>query len=170
MLESMHKLWMTLDTTSARKSIGFTSLKAYLRRSNYTLEHAIISTKAGFDSSKLQFVTEKCKRLKILDMRGFGIVSGSLAAALPHAQQLASLTTAKNLEVTLSGVAEAIKATRKSIVTASFLNVVGASPHSASPNFTFLAQNLKELEIRSRQTLFVDLVRRSLLHVELPIH
>lgn len=159
----MHNLWTTLDTTSARKPVGFTSLKAYLRRSNYTLEHAIISSRASFDSTKLQYVTEKCKQLKILEMRGTGILSGSLDAALPHARRLENLKTGSNMRMSMATASRAIEAARNTIVTASFLDVVATnSPNSGAP-FRHTAKRLKDLEIRCNSGgIIMDLVRRFL--------
>src|SRR6266496_6029777 len=88
LLESSHKLWTTFDTTSARKPISKSSLRLHLRRSNYTLDRAIITTKARFDLEKMKYLTRTCKKLKYLEMRGSGIIGESLTSALPEARSL----------------------------------------------------------------------------------
>lgn len=153
-LESLHDLWMKLDTTTTRKAIGMPSLKAYLRRSNYNLNHAIISSKAGFDAPKLLFLTKTCKSLKILDMRGSGPLSNSLATALPLAQQLQKLTTSANLEMTASGVNYALKTCPTTLIHASFLNVCGGTIMTEFGNL----RGLQRLEIGGSKYIFLDLV------------
>ncbi|KAH8589686.1 hypothetical protein B0O99DRAFT_331748 [Bisporella sp. PMI_857] len=125
LLESLHGLWTTFDTTYTFGSISQNSLKVYLRRSNYTLEQAVIHSKAQFDAKKMAYLTKTCKRLTYLEMNGSGYIGESLISALPFAQNLATIVVSERNEVTLSAVLSALTICQNTLVEATFLRVKG---------------------------------------------
>lgn len=124
LLESSHKLWTTLDTTSVRKPIREKSLKIHFRRSNWTLDTALLTMKA-IDAQRMAWITKWCTKLKNLQMHGRGMIGESLTLALPNAKCLENLYVSRNTEITLSSVQTALKLCKDTLVTATFLNVQG---------------------------------------------
>ena len=124
LLESSHKLWTILDTTSVKKTISQKSLTIHFRRSKWTLDRAILTMKA-IDAQRLAYITKNCKMLKELQMHGRGMIADSLASALKDAKSLENLYVSRNTETTLSAVQSALGHCKNSLVTATFLNIRG---------------------------------------------
>lgn len=156
-LESMHELWTTLDTSATRKSIKKSSLIAHLKRSNYTVNRAIISTRAYFDSEKMQYLTRTCKKLKTLEIRGPGNIGNSLLDALPDAHNLQYLTISEGCEIAFGHVRRALEIRRRSLVEIAFENVIGNATFGSSlPSGTLGV--LKSIDLRSTNGANIDFV------------
>ena len=123
LLESSHTLWTTFDTRNIRKPISLTALKVHLKRSNYTLDTAVISMKAKFDVVRMQHLTRTCKKLKYLEICGSGVIGDSLTTALPYAKSLERLVVGKNCEIGLTGVQTVLKICQQTLVEAVFLRI-----------------------------------------------
>lgn len=100
-----------------------TALRAHLRRSNYTLDRAVITVRAGFDAQKFVFLTKHCKKLRILDIHGGSVIGNSLTLSLPYARNLESISVLN--EITTSVVLNALRACGGTLVKAEFLQIVG---------------------------------------------
>jgi len=74
---------------------------------------------------KMQYLTRTCKKLKILEICGTGIVGDSLTSALPLAKSLETLSVGANCEIKLASVLLALKSCQKTILEANFLRVEG---------------------------------------------
>jgi F-box/TPR repeat protein Pof3 len=123
LLESSHSLWTVLDTRSTKKAISLKSLKIYVRRSNCTVEQAIITMKANIDAEKMKFITRTCKTLREINIVGSGLIGDSLNSALPDAKNLNELSISQNTEITLSAVQTAMKTCSKSLTSIRCYNV-----------------------------------------------
>ncbi|TAQ84769.1 hypothetical protein B7494_g6925 [Chlorociboria aeruginascens] len=156
LLESSHKLWTTLDMTSTRRKVSLHSLKKHLRRSNYTVDRAMISLKAGFDSVKMQYLIRTCKSLRHLEIHGQGIVGDSLTSALPLARNLETILVSKNTKISLVSVEQALKAVHTTIADASFLNVLCRPNEMARLKQWPMIQSLKTLNLRSSSCEALD--------------
>jgi len=143
-LESSYKIWTTFDTTRTRKAVSQNSLKIHLRRSNYTLNTAIISARSQFDAKKLTFLTKTCKQLKHLEFNGTGIIGDSLVTALPFAKSLTSITISTNYTIGLSAVMSVLKICQETLKHARFLRVQG------------LAHSPPGLKLDALETLHID--------------
>ncbi|TVY57708.1 F-box/TPR repeat protein pof3 [Lachnellula cervina] len=126
LLESSHKLWTTLDTTYAKKSMNHKSLKAHLKRSNYTLDHAIITLRAGLDLQKMTYITSSCKNLRRLEIRGSGVIGESLTKSVPYSHSLNAVSVSGSCAITSSAVHETLASLRRTITEAYFLCVKGS--------------------------------------------
>ncbi|CAG8951570.1 hypothetical protein HYFRA_00007486 [Hymenoscyphus fraxineus] len=135
LLESTHKLWTTLDTTSTRKPISLRSIRAHLKRSNYTLERAVITMKARLDSEKIGYLTKTCKCLRLLEMNGSGAIGTSLIFALPRAKSLESIAVSRNTEITMTDVQAALRSCQATLLEAKFLQIGGHFQVSNSLGF-----------------------------------
>ena len=100
-------------------------MKVHLRRSNYTLETAIINYKAKFDAIRMSYLTKTCKQLRNLEFTGTGVIGDSLTAALPFAQSLTSLSVSGNYEISVSAVLNALNICKNTLTDAKFLRVKG---------------------------------------------
>ncbi|TVY75748.1 F-box/TPR repeat protein pof3 [Lachnellula suecica] len=138
LLESSPKLWSTLDTTSAKKAMSHKSLKAHLKRSKYTLDHAIITLRAALDVQKMSYITTNCKNLRRLEIHGSGVIGDSLVKSLPFARNLDTIFVSSNCQMTWSAYEEALKACSKTISSATFLHVKGPG--------AFLNQEIPQLD------------------------
>jgi F-box/TPR repeat protein Pof3 len=163
LLESSHQLWTTFDTTYTRKPISQTSLKVHLRRSNYTLDKAVISMKAKFDATKMKYLTRTCKKLRHLEISGIVVIGDSLTAALPLAQSLQTLILSRNCEISLAAVHSALKACQKTLVAATFLRVKGSRTVFIPDQWPEL-QLLRVLHLRSSGDAILDAVSANLRH------
>ena len=148
LLESSHKLWTTFDTSSARKSVSKKSLKAHLRRSHYTLNSAIISMRAQFDTDKLTYLTNTCKHLKRLEIKGSGVIGDSLTVALPLAQNLSSITVSVGVEIGPSAIQSCLESCKKTLVEAKFLHIRLSRPWVSAGLWPRL-ESLRTLELRA---------------------
>jgi len=144
----MHDLWTTLDTSCVRRPMKKQSLKAYFRRSNYTLTRAIIHTRASFDNSQMRYLTKTCKKLKVLQMCGSGIIGSSLMDALHDAHNLESLTVSRNCEMSSRHVHNAMVICQKSLVDVSFQSVKGMLHGDVQHG---KLEALKSIELRSSE-------------------
>ncbi|KAL3422552.1 hypothetical protein PVAG01_06708 [Phlyctema vagabunda] len=126
-LESSHKLWTFLNTRPARRAFGQKALRAYLRRSNYTLDTAWITmgpeSKGGFNDSRLSYLTRTCQQLQNLEISGPGTIGDSLVKALPLSKNLQTLVVHKNCEVPLDCVVSVLNSNRATLREVSFLAV-----------------------------------------------
>ncbi|TVY36460.1 F-box/TPR repeat protein [Lachnellula subtilissima] len=150
LLESSHKLWTTLDTTFAKKSMNHKSLKAHLKRSNYTLDHAIITLRAGLDLQKMTYITSSCKNLRRLEIRGSGVIGESLTKSVPYSRSLKVVSVSSGCAITPSAVHETLTSLRKTITEAYFMCVKG-SLHSHPQDFPRL-DCLKILQYKAAET------------------
>ncbi|KAF7874067.1 hypothetical protein EAF04_002739 [Stromatinia cepivora] len=128
-LESSHKLWTTLDTIDTRKQISQKALRAYLRRSNYTVDEANIRN-GTLAAAKLQYLTRTCTKLQRLTIYGNNPIGETLISALPMAKTLQYLNSC-GCEISFRAVLEALRQVQASIVEAKFLTVNCLSSDSA---------------------------------------
>ncbi len=158
LLESSHKLWTTFDTRYTRKSVSLTSLKLHLKRSNYTLNKAIISIKAKFDITRMQYLTRTCAKLEYLEICGSGVIGDSLTSAMPFAKNLRTIICGTNCEISLAAVQSVLESCRNTLVEASFLRIklTGLRPYFKWPKLQFL----RILNLRSPVEILLDLVSR----------
>ncbi|KAF4633666.1 hypothetical protein G7Y89_g4458 [Cudoniella acicularis] len=154
LLESSHRLWTTLDTTNTRKPISQTSLRLYLKRSNYTLDRALITLKARFDAQKMTYLTKHCKKLRRLDVNGHGIIGDSLIASLPHAKSLNNLQVSRNCEISVFSAREALKICRETLVEVNFQRIKGSRSQPAGewPRL----EKLKTLTLRAEDEALLN--------------
>jgi F-box/TPR repeat protein Pof3 len=101
------------------------SLKAHLKRSRYSLDTAIVSLRAALDLQKKMYITQNCKNLRRLEIRGSGVIGDSLTKSLPYAKSLNTLHVSRGCGITFSAVQECLKACRSTLTEATFLEVVG---------------------------------------------
>ncbi len=107
-LEASHDLWTILDLRSARRYVRLDSLKVHLRRSNYGLERAILTTNPQiFGSSNIQVLTRLSKKLSHLEITSGGYLGNSLLDALPKAENLRVLIV-KGAQMPLLSVVRAL--------------------------------------------------------------
>lgn len=125
-MESSHKMWTTLDTSKVKRPVSLNSLKVHLRRSNYTLDKAIINSRSQFDAKKFTFLTRTCKQLKDLRLVGNGIIGSSLLESIPLAKNLTSISVAVGYEIGISTVSSILEICQKSLAHASFRAVTSA--------------------------------------------
>lgn len=154
LLESSHKLWTTLDTSSTRKPISQNALKVYLRRSNYTLDNATINSRAQFDDKKWTYLMKTCKSLTHLKVNGAGLIGNSLTTALPLASSLTSIIVSANCEISLSAIITVLQCCQKTLVDAKFLSVVGFSGQGHWP---MMLASLQSLDLRTRHPMAMPL-------------
>ncbi len=91
-LEAFHDLWTSVDLRMTRRLVNKTSLKAYLRRSNYHVQEAYLPMKATDPRSqeRLQYITSHCTELTSLNLYK-GRIGVSLVKAIPKANHFKSL-------------------------------------------------------------------------------
>ncbi|KAG0652565.1 hypothetical protein D0Z07_0160 [Hyphodiscus hymeniophilus] len=118
LLESSHK--------STRKPVSFNALKLHLKRSNYTLDRAIISTKAYFDVKRFEYLFRTCKRLSTLEICGSGVIGDTLVSALPRAKCLETISCGVNCEISLRTVQTVLRTCQETLREATFLRVKGS--------------------------------------------
>lgn len=169
LLESSHKLWTTLDTTCARKPISLASMKIHLRRSNYTLDRAIITMRANFDAQKLGFLTRTCKSLRSLELNGNGVIGTSLTSALPKANKLESIVVSKITEMTISHVKESLKHCQETLLEGKFLLVRGHNHMSGNLELPRL-EKLQKLVLCSKLDYALSPVSNVCCNCCLPIY
>ncbi|KAG9234324.1 hypothetical protein BJ875DRAFT_17711 [Amylocarpus encephaloides] len=145
LLESSYKLWTTLDTTSARKPMSLKSLRVHLRRSNYEVDHAIISLKAQFDPPKWTYLTKNCKNLRKLEICGSGYIGASLASALTSANCLEEISIRQNTHIRMHQVAELLDACQKTLLKINVHQVVSHRGTGGWPNLP----KLQRLSLRA---------------------
>lgn len=156
-LEGSKELWTTLDTTFAKKAISMKSLKIHLRRSKYTLDCAILTTKAYIDMDKMRYITKTCKGLRELHIGGSGIIGDTLMSALPGATKLESISVAQSTEISLSHAQAVIGACHASLVDIKLLNVRGSSL-SFIPGRWPNAASIKSIHLKGDGYAFLDIV------------
>ncbi|KAM0135901.1 hypothetical protein ACHAQE_005854 [Botrytis cinerea] len=122
-LESSHKLWTTFDTTSSRRSLPQKSLRAYLKRSNYTVDEADIRYDT-IDAAKLQYLIRTCTKLRRLTMRNINnaVIGETLTSALPLAKSLQYLNL-QMFQISFQSVLESLRHVQATIVEAVFFGV-----------------------------------------------
>ncbi|ESZ92258.1 hypothetical protein SBOR_7347 [Sclerotinia borealis F-4128] len=121
-LESFHKLWTTLDTSTTRKLISQRALRAYLRRSNYTVDEATIRNNT-IDPARLQYLTRTCTKLHRLTICGNNPIGETLTSALPLAKSLQYLKTAWTSQIYFRSALESLRLVQATIVAAEFGSV-----------------------------------------------
>lgn len=150
LLESSHKLWTILDTTDVKKLITQRSLKAHLRRSNWTLERAIITGKAGIDAQKMSFMIRNCKKLREIQIHNLNFIGDSLTSTLPDAKKLETLVVGRNAQISLSTVQTLLRACAETLLNASFLTVRGNPSSFVAGRWTLL-ESLQTLNLRGEK-------------------
>jgi F-box/TPR repeat protein Pof3 len=133
------------------------SLKIHLRRSNWTLERAIISSKAGIDSQKLGLITRYCKRLREVQFLGSNFIGDTLTSNLPQAKKLDTLIVGEGSEVNLSTVQTILGSCGDALVDVTLLQVRG-SPTRFIPGKWPAVESLKRLRLKSDMDSILDLV------------
>ena len=133
------------------------SLKLHLKRSNYTLDKAIISMKAKFDDTRMLFLTRTCKKLKYLEICGSGVIGDSLTVALPHAKGLETIVLGQNCEISLAVVQSVLKICQQTLVETTFLRVKGNRYGFQLDQWPEL-QSLRTLNLRSSGTSILSMV------------
>ena len=127
------------------------SLKAHLKRSNYTLDHAIVTMRAGLDIQKMTYITSHCKNLRRLEIRGSGVIGDSLTKSVPYSRSLNAVFVSSNCAITFSAVHETLTSCRKTITEASFLCVKGTLHPNPPREFPQL-DSLKKLHLTAAET------------------
>lgn len=117
-----------------------------MKRSNYGVTDAVITSKASFDAYKMGYLTRTCKQLKSIDIRGPGMIGDSLISALHNAHQLKKLSVSNTREITLASVTTALEICQKSLIEASFLCVI--HPRLAFHEFPAL-ENLQTIQLKN---------------------
>ena len=158
LLESSHKLWTVLDTSYARKPVSQRSLRAHFKRSNYSLDRAIVTMKAAFDASKWNYLFRTCKKLRRLEILGTGFIGDSLNASLQLAQSLEVITVSKNCEITVSAVQLALKTCQKTLVDATFLKMKGTKQFGGMLGPWPKLESLKTLHFRATGDSLLNIV------------
>ncbi|KAK0108413.1 hypothetical protein ONS95_003221 [Cadophora gregata] len=154
-LESSTQLWTTLDTTHARRAVSLRSIKIHLRRSNYTLDRAIITLKAYIDAEKMKFITRTCKNLRELHITGNGVIGDTLYCGLPGATSLETISTSHSTEIPLHAVQSVLKACHKSLVDIKFLQIRGSRAAFIHGKWT-MAESLKTIHLKAGQDACLD--------------
>ena len=155
LLESSHKLWTTFDTTQATRKVSQPALRAYLRRSNYTVDEAIVKS-AAVDAAKLQYLTRTCTKLQRLTICGSFLIGESLTSALPLAKSLQSLKISP--QITMGSVVEALRHVQATIVDAEFEHVL----YGGQSQFTWpRLETLRVLRVSRGRDQDIILVRTS---------
>jgi F-box/TPR repeat protein Pof3 len=121
------------------------SLRAYLRRSNYTLSKAIVHSRAQFDDTKWIYLTRTCQKLTDLTINGSGIIGDTLSSALPFASSLTSIVVSANRDISYATVVGILNHCQKTLVHAAFLSVKNSVLGLALPQL----DSLRTLDIRS---------------------
>ncbi|TGO37142.1 hypothetical protein BHYA_0105g00340 [Botrytis hyacinthi] len=143
-LESSHKLWTTLDTSNTRRGLSQKSLRAYLRRSDYTVDEAILRYDT-IDAAKLQYLIRACtklQRLTILNKHNV-VIGKTLTSALPLAKSLQYLNL-QMFEISFRSVVESLQLVQASIVEAGFMGV-----HYTSRDASCVWPKLENLRVLS---------------------
>ncbi|KAF7952974.1 hypothetical protein EAE96_006196 [Botrytis aclada] len=119
-LESSHKLWTTFDTSLTRRGLSQKSLRAYLRRSNYTVDEAILRCDT-IDAAKLQYLVRTCTKLQRLTIRNKNnaVIGETLTSALPLAKSLQYLNL-QMFEISFRTILESLRHVQATIVKAVF--------------------------------------------------
>lgn len=152
-LESSHKLWTILDMTNVRTEISHKALKAYLKRSKYTLYEANIRN-GTLAAPKLRYLTVTCKELQRLTLHGHRTIGESLISALPEAKSLRYLNS-RGCEISFRTLLEALRQVQARIEEVKFFNVSCLSSDSACmwPRL----ENLRVLYVRRYQSIGIPL-------------
>jgi F-box/TPR repeat protein Pof3 len=156
LLESSHKLWTTLDTTSVQKTISQRSLKVHFRRSKWTLDRAILSMKS-IDAQRLLFITKSCKMLRELQMHGRGMIGDSLTSALSEAKSLETLYISRNTEMSLSTIQSALRICNSSLSVVTALRVTGPRGGFIAGRWAVM-ESIKTLHLESDGESTLDIV------------
>lgn len=138
------------------------SLMVHLRRSKYTLDSALITTKAGYDTERMKFLTRSCKELRELRILGHGLIGESLSESIPMAKKLQSLYISGQTEVSIATIASCMKNSEQ-IVDMTFLKAKGSA--NTFRTGAWLAgknENIKRLELRADKRSQMDIVSLSL--------
>ncbi|PQE21115.1 f-box domain protein [Rutstroemia sp. NJR-2017a WRK4] len=130
LLESSHKLWTTLDTSCAKRQLSQKALRAHVKRSNYTIDR-VITSQAGIDAQRLQYLTKYCKKLQYLKICYSGLIGETLLSALPMANNLAHLELSSVCSIKLTAVIDALNMVKDTIEVARFYHVTGARIRNA---------------------------------------
>ncbi|PVH80762.1 hypothetical protein DL98DRAFT_515158 [Cadophora sp. DSE1049] len=154
-LESSTHLWTTLDTTHARRAVSLRSIKIHLRRSNYTLDRAVITLKAYIDAEKMRFITRTCKNLRELHISGNGVIGDTLYCGLPGNTALQTISTPHGTEIPLHAVQSVLKACHKSLVDIKFLQIRGSRANFV-PGKWMMIESLKSIHLKAGQDTCLD--------------
>lgn len=123
-LESCPDLWTTFDIRKAKRPITQRSIKAWLRRSKYSVNRAHINlySSMAFNAAKFRYVIQTCKKLEYLELNKGGFIGETLTDALALTSSLKTLIVGKQCEVLLSHVRDICKVYPK-LVVAEFYSV-----------------------------------------------
>lgn len=143
-LESSHKLWTTLDTSITRRGLSQKSLRAYLRRSDYTVDEAILRYDT-IDAAKLQYLIRACTKLQRLTIhnKNNAAIGETLTSALPFAKSLQYFNL-QMFEISFRSVVESLRHVQASIVEAEFMGV-----HHTSRDASCMWPKLEKLRVLS---------------------
>ncbi|KAF7895486.1 uncharacterized protein EAF01_009448 [Botrytis porri] len=122
-LESSQKLWTTFDTSITRRGLSQKSLRAYLRRSNYTVDEAILRYDT-INAANLQHLIRTCTKLQRLTIRNKNnsVIGETLTSVLPLAKSLRYLNL-QMFEISFRTVLESLRHVQASIVEAEFMGI-----------------------------------------------
>lgn len=157
LLESIRSLWTTLDTTNIHNPVPIKSLKTYLRRSNYTLNRAIINLKLSADRGRLQYILEKCKFLKELEVRGSSKLDESLFNIFSSAKEIENLYITQNVLVTFKLMQAILKNCCQFLVEARFSNIQGSRYNFINCQWPRL-DALKRVALRASDNGALDII------------
>ncbi|CAD6500958.1 BgTH12-06659 [Blumeria graminis f. sp. triticale] len=125
LLESMRYLWTTIDTRYARRPIASRALQAYLRRSNFTVNRALVNLRSFAHERKMKYLMETCRGLRDLRIYGYGYIEKALTNSLAIAGGIQKLHLSESTRVTISTMILSFKACQKTLIEAKFLCVIG---------------------------------------------
>ncbi|KAB8290264.1 hypothetical protein EYC80_011130 [Monilinia laxa] len=130
-----------------QKKLSQKALRAYLKRSNYTVGEARIRN-GSIDSAKFQYLIRTCTKLQRLEVFGGDPVGESLTSALPLAKSLQYLKISWECVISFPSALESLRHVQATIVEATFGDIHYYVP---SNSWTWpKLENLQTLRIDSR--------------------
>ncbi|RKF64198.1 putative f-box tpr repeat containing protein pof3 [Erysiphe neolycopersici] len=123
LLQSSHSLWKILDLSDARRYVPMDGLKAYLKRSNYSLNLAEFQLNSFVDSGRIEYIIENCKCLKELKVYGRDWRGNMMFNSLSSAKQIMLLYISNRIHMSLSVVISTLKRCQDTVVDVTFGNL-----------------------------------------------
>lgn len=151
LIEGDTRIWKTLDLSTTKRALPKKSLLQYLKRSDFTLNKAIIKMFHGGGSAQtIRIIATKCRQLEYLSVatRYYETsVGASLLDNLPMAKNLKTLILSQTCEVSLKMISKMLEACR-TLSTAEFHNAT-YDYKEGSPRWTTELPCLTHLVLKS---------------------
>ncbi|CAD6500960.1 BgTH12-06666 [Blumeria graminis f. sp. triticale] len=122
-LECTKTLWTTLYTSRACQPISLKALEQYLKRSDSTVDNALLHLESFADKANMEYLTNTCHRLIDLRIHGEGTLSQSQAAFLATAKGIQKLHLSQDTQVTCQTMVFISDICRQTLKEAKFLHV-----------------------------------------------